>query len=577
MTYRWILRSVAEKRDTVARLQHDLNDLPEPLARSLVLRGVETFEQARHFFRPSLEALHDPFLMCDMPQAAARVVQAIERKERVLVYGDYDVDGTTSAALMVTFLRDMGADALYFIPHRYRDGYGLKKIGMDYAVNAGASLVIALDCGITGHAVAAYAQQKKLDLIICDHHTAGDTIPEAVAVLDPKRPDCRYPFKELSGCGVGFKLIQATLALRGDPAERAYPYLGLVALSIASDIVPVLGENRLLMAAGLAVLRNTPRLGVRKLAERAKLDLRKCSTSQIVFSIGPRINAAGRLDHARLAVDLLTTTDEGEAEALSHQIEQINLRRRTLDRATFRAAVDMAEASCDTCMKHALVLHDTDWHLGVIGIVASRLVERFHRPTVMLATANGTAKGSARSILGFNVYNAIKACEPLLTQFGGHAYAAGMEMPLENVAPFRDRFNAVVSEHMKPELMEPELPVDAALELGEITPRFWRVLAQFGPFGPQNNNPLFLSRNLRVVGHPAIVGEGHLKFRVAAPAGAPLVPFDVIGFKLHHLMPTVRSSVQQGTPLKMVFSIEENTWAGKTNLQLKLKDLRPES
>ncbi len=576
MTYRWILRSVEEKRDTVARLQHELNNLPEPLARSLVLRGVETFEQARHFFRPSLEAVHDPFLMCDMHEAANRVVQAIERKERVLVYGDYDVDGTTSAALMVTFLRDMGIDALSFIPHRYRDGYGLKKIGMDYAVNAGVSLVIALDCGITGHEVADYAQSKNLDLIICDHHTAGDTIPNAVAVLDPKRPGCSYPFKELSGCGVGFKLVQATLHKLGEPVERAYPYLDLVALSIASDIVPVLGENRLLITAGLDMLRNNPRLGIRKLAEKARLDLRKCSTSQIVFAIGPRINAAGRLDHARLAVDLLTTTNAGEAQALANKIEQINQRRRKLDRSTFKAAVNIAEASCDTCMQHALVLHHDDWHLGVIGIVASRLVERFHRPAIMLATVNGTAKGSARSILGFNVYNAIKACEPLLTQFGGHKYAAGMELPLENVEPFREKFNSVVSDMMRPELMEPELPVDAPLDLGDITPRFWRVLAQFGPFGPQNNNPLFLSRNLRVVGHPAIVGDGHLKFRVA-PATNGMPPFDVIGFKMHHHMPTVRASVQQGTGLQMVFSIEENTWAGKTALQLKLKDLRPES
>ena len=578
MKHRWILRPI-DAGDSVRQLSRQLNDLPLPLARALAVRGITSFEEARTFFRPSADQLLDPFLMRDMEPAAERLAQAIRNRERVLVYGDYDVDGTTSAALMTSFLRDQGVDAQYFIPHRFRDGYGLSNTGIDHALAIGATLIVTLDCGITGHEPAAYARSKDIDLIICDHHTAADTLPDALAVLDPKRPDCPYPFKDLSGCGVGFKLVQATLERMGRPREASYAYLDLVSLSIASDIVPVLGENRVLMIKGLNRIREHPRLGLRKLAEvinrvpgkSSSLDLKACCTSQIVFKIGPRLNAAGRLDEARLATDLLTATDERHAAQLAESLEKLNGQRRDLDRKTYHEALALVETSASTCLEDALVLHGPDWHLGVIGIVASRLVERFYKPTVMLASHNGEVKGSARSITGLNVYDALKDCAPLLTQFGGHMYAAGLTLPEANVDSFRERFRRAVRERSTPDILTPEIPVDAPLRLDEITPRFWSVLRQFAPFGPENKSPIFFSRDLRVVGSPSIVGDGHLKFRVGARNGTTREIYDVIGFNMHQHLPTVRAGKENPNGLQMVYAIEENTYRGRTALQFKLK------
>ena len=571
--YRWTLRPINDS-DTllIPQLQAELNQLPEALARILVLRGIRSFEEARLFFRPSLEDLHDPFLMKDMDRAAERVAEAIERGERVLVYGDYDVDGTTATALMVSFLRDMGLNVSYFIPDRFKDGYGLGPAGIDKAASEDISLLIALDCGITGHDSVLYAREKGIDVIICDHHTVGETIPDALAVLDPKRPDCSYPFKELSGCGVGFKLAQAILDRLGHPAAGAFKYLDLVALSIASDIVPILGENRVLMHAGLRQLHEHPRIGIQKLAEIAGLDLHHCSTSQIVFSIGPRINAAGRLGDAKLAVDLLISTDEKEALDLAEQLENLNKQRRALDQQTLEQALEQAEQDFATCSKHALVLYHPDWHLGVIGIVASRLVEHFYRPTVMLCAMGDMAKGSARSIAGFNIYNALQNCQPLLSNFGGHDYAAGMTLPQENIPAFRERLNEVVSQTLSSELLIPEILIDAILPLNEITPRFWRILKQFAPFGPENRTPVFWAPAVEVAGTPAIVGSGHLKFRARHPGTS--ITFDVIGFGLHEYYPVVRESVQNRQPLSMLFSIRENQWQGRTSFQLHIKDIR---
>ena len=573
--YRWELRPV-EHPDRVAALQTALNDLPEALARCLVLRGIDSLDAAKRFFRPALEHLHDPFLMQDMTAAAERVAAAVERGERVLVYGDYDVDGTTATALMTTFLRSQGVDVDYFIPNRFSDGYGLGQAGLDYAAEQGAALVIALDCGITATEEAGYARAKGLDLIICDHHTAHDELPDAVAVLDPKRPDCAYPFKELSGCGVGFKLAQATLTTLGQDPQAALDLLDLVAVSTASDIVPVVGENRLLMQEGLRVLTEQPRLGLRALAEQAGLDLADVSTERIVFGIGPRINAAGRLGDAGEAVALMLTDDPAEARRLAGKLERINKERRAIDQQTRDEALRQAEIQLGGRMRHALVLHQPDWHQGVIGIVASRVLEHYHRPTVMLCTANGAAKGSARSIDGLNIFDALQDCADLLTQFGGHAHAAGMTLPVENIPAFRDRLDAVVEAVMTPEMLIPTKHYDAGLHLHAIDRRFWAVLKQFAPHGPENLSPVFRGTDLLVAGEPSLVGadQRHLRFSVrqAGPDGGVCLP--VIGFGMHRHLALLEQSHRQGRPFEMLFSIKENTWRGRTTLQLQARDLR---
>ena len=571
MNYRWVLRPDPEAA-VVEQLRSSLNDLPEPLARTLALRGITTFDGAKLFFRPDLAHVHDPFLMKDMDVAVDRVIQAIENKERVLVYGDYDVDGTTATALMVSFLRDNGVDSVYFIPHRIRDGYGLRPIGIDFAANAGASLIIALDCGITAHEEARYAADRGLDLIICDHHTADETVPDAVAVLNPKRRDCTYPFEGLSGCGVGFKLVQAVSERLGFSAEKTRPYMDLVALSIASDIVPIVGENRVIMRAGLQQIRANPRLGLKKLAEATGLDLPACDTGKIVFGIGPRINAAGRLADARLAVDLMLTHHEQNAEKLAEELESINKERRELDGDILTQANRIAARFAGDSM--ALVLHQPDWHIGVIGIVASRLVERYYRPVVMLTTVDGQAKGSARSIKGFNIYDALSECAPLLTRFGGHAYAAGLTLDENNIEELRSRLNNVASARLSDEILQPDLEIDARLRLDQVNDRFWAVLRQFAPFGPENKRPVFVSESLRIVGHPSVVGSGHLKFKVRQAGQVSNSSFDVIGFNMHEYLPLVRSHRSVDEDVQIVYSIDKNTWNGRSTLQLRLKDVK---
>lgn len=573
MTHRWVLRPM-DKPEVAARLQHELNTLPEALARALVLRGIETFEAARLFFRPSPDHLHDPLLMRDMDRAAGRLAEAIQQGERVLVYGDYDVDGTTATALMTGFLRERGVDAHYFIPNRFEDGYGLGPAGIDRAAEIGAGLIVALDCGITAREEADYARRKGLDLIICDHHKAPDVLPDAVAVLDPKRPDGTYPFDELSGCGIGFKLIQATLTRLGAAPEEANDWLDLVALSTASDLVPLNGENRVLMAEGLKRLREQPRLGLQKLAEVARIDLACCTSTQILFNLAPRINAAGRLGDAGRAVELMLATDPEQAAELAQRLEAINQERRTLDQETQLEAFRLAERQLTARTRHAVVLHRPHWHLGVIGIVASRVVERFYRPAIMLCTIGDEVKGSARSIGGVNVYHALQACSDLLVRFGGHDYAAGLTLREADVPVFQQRFDEAVGERATPEVFHPVIDVDAVLDLRELDDRFWAVLKQFAPFGPNNLAPTFHAEQLEVVGEPRTVGkEGkHLKFGVRSPQGG--ASRDVIAFRMAHHLPTLVDSRRLGRPLELLFSIEENTWRGRTSLQLKARDLR---
>jgi single-stranded-DNA-specific exonuclease len=578
MTYRWIPRSLDEA-DVVPRLQRELNDLPESLARALALRGITTFEEAKHFFRADRAALHDPLDMADMDAAAARLSGALDRGEHVLVYGDYDVDGTTATALLTDVLRAHGAEVSFFIPDRYEDGYGLCRRGLDVAAERGAALVVALDCGITAHEEAAYAQDLGLDLVIADHHTPKDTLPEAVAVLDPKRPDDDYPFTELSGCGLAFKLAQATLAHRDEDPEAAFDYLDLLALSTASDIVPLYGENRVLMAEGLEALQRSTRPGVRALAAAADLDLQTVSsTGNIVFTLGPRINAAGRMDHASAAVDLLLAETLEEAEPLAERLEDLNNERRRIDDQIETEAVERAERQITARSPHALVLYDPDWHLGVIGIVASSIVERFHKPTILLTHNGEEVKGSARSIEGINIYEALADCEDVLTQFGGHDHAAGMSLPADHIETFRDRFDDAVGERVTPELLTPSIKVDAPVDLGTIgavDERFWAVLKQFGPFGPSNPKPVFHADDLDVVSARTVGSDNaHLKFEVRQQDASNGATYDVIGFGMGEKLSVLRESQETGTPVELLFSLEENTWNGRTTLQLKARDVR---
>lgn len=567
MAFRWVYSQSGDP-DVISSLQQELN-IPEAIARLLVIRNITSFERARTFFRPDLSLLHDPFLMKDMDKAADRLMRAIRQKEKIIVYGDYDVDGTTATAIMYTFLKHFDLEVSYYIPHRFKEGYGLSEDGIDYALSIGAQLIVTVDCGITAVEEAKWASDKGIDMIICDHHNAADQIPDAVAVLDPKRPDCTYPFDGLSGAGVGFKLIQATLQTLGLPESQCYPFLDLLAISIASDIVPIVDENRILMREGLRLLNSEPRHGLRALMNLVKLHNNRITTSEIVFSIGPRINAAGRMGSADTAVELLIADNAEMATKKADELESINLRRRAVDNDTMEQAVKMIEETFSIDQLSSLVLHHPEWHLGVIGIVASRLVDKYYRPTIMLSTVDGLIKGSARSIRGFNVYNALKECEEYLLQFGGHEYAAGLTLEQQHLAPFRDRFNLIVDKYFKEADFEPEILVDTDLDLHQVDSRFWKLLSQFEPFGPENAKPVFVSRNLRVVGNPTVVGNGHLKLKVAQNGSAT---FDAIGFNMHEFLPKIRGNSQGG--LHLAYIIEENTWNSKTTLQMKIKDIQ---
>jgi single-stranded-DNA-specific exonuclease len=483
------------------------------------------------------------------------------------VYGDYDVDGTTATAIMYSFLKEFGVEVDYYIHHRFKEGYGINPEGIQYAHEIGAHVIVSVDCGITAVEEALEIRSLGMDLIICDHHTVGEHLPDAFAVLDPKREDCEYPFDGLSGAGVGFKLVQATLARLGLPAQVAYKYLDLLAISIASDIVPIIDENRILMWAGLERLRTEPRVGIQALMNLIRLPQAELDTKKIVFSIGPRINAAGRMGDASAAVRLLIANDELEAKLMARELEGINAKRRDTDTTTMNEAVQQIEEQLNMDRISALVLFDANWHLGVIGIVASRLVDQYHRPAIMLSEVDGKIKGSARSIRGFNIYEAIRECEDLLEQFGGHEYAAGLTLKDGALKEFRKRMNSKAIEELSGNSFEAELLVDAEIQLADIDGKFWKLLHQFQPFGPANTKPIFVSNGLKVVGVPSIVGNGHLKLRVRQE-DSPV--FDAIGFNMHEFMPKVRD----GKLFNIAYELEENTWNGNTALQLHLRDIQ---
>ncbi len=577
MPFRWVLAR-PEDGEAVERLTAELR-VPTAIARLLSLRGITSFDRAASFFRPELTKLHPPAGLKDMDRAVDRLVRAIHDRERVLVYGDYDVDGTTATAIMYLFLKKMKVDVHYYIPSRHKEGYGISEDGLKSAIEMGAKLIVSVDCGITAVEEAAYVKAKGMDLIICDHHVAGDTLPDAVAVLDPKRPDCTYPFDGLSGAGVGYKLVQATLDRLGLPADEAYEYLDLVAVSIASDIVPIIDENRILMREGLRRLNENPRVGIRALLELIRMEPGKISTNHIVFSLGPRINAAGRMGEADKAVQLLIAESEEEAKAAAAELEKVNMDRRDIDKKTLESAQRKIETEIDLDTTACMVLHEPDWHLGVIGIVASRLVDQHCRPVVMLSTVDGKIKGSARSIRGFNIYDALKQCEDLLLQFGGHEFAAGLTMSTEVLPEFRRRLCAISTDCLCQEQFEPEIRIDAPIRLSEIDARFWNLLNQFEPFGPCNPKPVFASDNVQVVGAPTIVGkQGHLKLKFTQEGSE--YAFDAIGFKMHDQLARLRE--HGGRPVSIAFTLEENCWTDRfktehRELQLQLKDIRYEA
>ncbi len=538
----------------------------ETIALLLLQRGVETYEEAKNFFRPGLEKLHDPFLMKDMDKAVKRIEQAISNHENILIYGDYDVDGTTSVALLSSYLKTYYPNVATYIPDRYDEGYGISYKGIDFAADNDFSLIIALDCGIKAIEKVAYATKKGIDFIICDHHRPGVELPKAVAVLDPKREDCDYPYKELCGCGVGFKLIQGLSEKKGQTIDDLLLYLDLVATAIGADIVPITGENRILAYYGLKVINSNPRTGFKAILEHVKKET--LTITDVVFIIAPRINAAGRMKHGNHAVTLLTETDMNTAIAWATEIEQFNTDRKDADRRITEEALQKIIKDKEED-KATTVVYDENWHKGVIGIVASRLTETYYRPTLVFTKSGEKLAGSARSVRDFDVYNALEACSEHIEHFGGHKYAAGLTLLEKDFEKFKAEFEKVVSETIDPRLLTREIKIDAEIDLHDISPKFYRILKQFAPFGPGNMNPVFMTQHLKDTGWGKCVGEDKSHLRVTVHQGdSP--QFTGIGFG----MGDKKDIACSGNPFKAVYAIDENEWQGTVSLQLKLKDIK---
>ena len=562
MQLRWAVKQVNEQK--VNALQQELKVHPV-LCKLLVQRGIETYEAAKKFFRPELSDLHDPFLMKDMDKAVNRITQAISAGEKILIYGDYDVDGTTAVSTVYLFFKEFYPNIEYYIPHRYTEGYGISFQGIDYAVANNFALIIALDCGIKSNDKVDYANEKKIDFIICDHHTPGDEIPKAIAVLDPKRSDCPYPYKELSGCGIGFKLIQAFAEQNGMDAETCYRYLDLVCVSIGADIVPITGENRILAHYGLKKVNENPLPGLKKLMEASGKQGRMDITN-VVFVLAPRINAAGRMDDAKHAVRLLVSADvDLDVGENAEQLNKFNTDRKDLDKNITIHALEMIAADENLLNRKSTVVFHPEWHKGVLGIVASRLTDTYYRPTIVLTESDGKLTGSARSVKNFDLYEAIYECRDLLIQFGGHKYAAGLTMLPDNVDAFRNRFDEVVSARITPEQLIPELEIDAEIELEDINPKFYSIIQQMAPYGPENMKPVFLTRGVKDSNWSKIVKEEHIKFSVKKN-NSPVI--DGIGFRLAPKF----SIIKNGT-FDIAYNIDENVWNDRVSLQMMVKDV----
>lgn len=561
---RWTIKPKPEAHK-IAGLAMDLQ--VEPLVATLLLhRGIETFEDAKKFFRPQLTDLHDPFLMKDMDLAVARIEKAIAANENILVFGDYDVDGTTAVALVSSYLLTKYPHVATYIPDRYNEGYGISVQGIDFAEDNGFSLIIALDCGIKAIDKVAYATKKGIDFIICDHHRPGEHLPGAVAILDPKREDCTYPYDELCGCGVGFKLIQALAALHGETIDDLIPYLDLVATAIGADIVPITGENRVLAYYGLQVINSNPRVGFRAISNQIKKQ--ELTITDVVFIIAPRINAAGRMEHGQHAVNLLIETNLERAQEFAAGIEQFNLDRRSLDQEITREALLQIQENKEE-ERFTSVVYNENWHKGVIGIVASRLTETYYRPTLVFTKSGDKLAASARSVRGFDVYNALEGCADCIEQFGGHKYAAGLTLLEEQYDTFKKQFEKVVSETIDPGLLTPGISVDALINLKDITPKLMRIIRQFAPFGPGNMTPVFMAERLTDTGYGKGVGEEekHLKLTVKQHDSEAI---GAIGFNLGEKIALIESK----KPFDAVFSLDENEWQGTVTVQLKIRDLR---
>ncbi|QHI37601.1 Single-stranded-DNA-specific exonuclease RecJ [Kordia antarctica] len=561
---RWTLKPKPETH----KIEHlvDVLQVNETVATLLLQRGIETYEDAKNFFRPSLEHIHDPFLMKDMNLAVARIDKAITNGENIMVYGDYDVDGTTSVALVSSYLKTIYLNVATYIPDRYEEGYGLSFLGIDFAEDNDISLIITLDCGIKAVDKVAYANEKNIDIIICDHHRPGNELPKAVAILDPKRDDCNYPYDELCGCGVGFKLIQALGSKRGQTITDLFPYLDLVATAIGADIVPLTGENRILAHFGMQVINSAPRAGFKAIIDQLKK--KELTITDVVFVIAPRINAAGRISQGLHAVELLTENDLEVAKQYAASIETYNTERRALDQEITTAAFQQIEKLQEQ-ERFTTVVYDENWHKGVIGIVASRLIETYYRPTLVFTKSGNKLAASARSVKGFDVYNALEQCQEHIIQFGGHKYAAGLTLKEENYQAFKDAFEEVVKNSIDKNLLTPEILIDKEIALKEITPKFYRILKQFSPFGPQNMSPTFMSTQLQDTGWAKCVGaeEDHLKIKAIQRKSKAI---SGIGFNLGEKL----SKVQNKNLFDAVYSVDENEWNGTVTLQLRLKDIR---
>ena len=560
---RWEAISEPEQ-SVVQQLQKELG-VSSTIASLLVQRGMHTFDTAKAFFRPQWQDLHSPFLMRDMDKAVARIQAALEEDQAIMVYGDYDVDGTTSVALMSSFLTEKTQKVFPYIPDRYTEGYGISYKGIDLAAEKGIHLIIALDCGIKAVEKVAYAKEKGIDFIICDHHLPGEELPQATALLDPKRSDCNYPFDELCGCGIGFKLIQALSESWDEPEEKLFPYLDLVVTAIAADIVPMEGENRTLSFFGLAQLRQNPRPGIQSFLGTLK---KPVTITDLVFKVAPRINAAGRMDHALVAVDLLNTKDHNEVKKIAAAIEQFNTDRRATDERITQEELDQIKQRNEEDFP-ATVVYAKDWHKGVVGIVASRVIENYYRPTVVLTQSGENYVGSVRSVKGFNVYNALEACKAHMIQFGGHKYAAGLSLKKTQLTAFKTAFEKQVEATILPEQKTPVITYDLVLPIEEVNHKLYRIVAQMAPFGPKNMRPVFCSTNCIDSGQSKIVGQdqSHLRLSVQTVNG-PLVG---IGFGLADHFEHIKS----GAAFDLLYTLDENEWNGTSSLQLKIKAIRP--
>lgn len=567
----WIYSELTEEQKQIKeRLANELSISPI-LAQLLVQRDIKTFEEARAFFRPNLADLHDPFLMADMDKAVTRLTTAMQSNEKILIYGDYDVDGTTSVALVYKFLSKFYANLDFYIPDRYTEGYGVSYIGIDYAAENNFSLIIALDCGIKAVEKIKYATSKGVDFIICDHHTPDAELPPAIAVLDPKRDDCNYPYKHLSGCGVGFKLMQAFSMSNNIEIQQLTPLLDFVALSVASDIVPITGENRVLTFYGLKQINSNPSTGVKAILEVCGLKDREISISDIVFKIGPRINASGRMKQGREAVELLVSNNFDDAFKKGSTINAYNNDRKDLDKNITDQALNVINTDAEYSKRKSIVVYNPDWHKGVVGIVASRLSEEFYKPTIVLTNSNEFASGSARSVPGFDIYKAIESCRDLLENFGGHMYAAGLTLKIENIEEFSRSFEKAVAANILEEQTYPQIEIDAVLEFKEITPKFIKILKQFAPFGPGNMKPIFESRRVfdyndssRLVGKD----QEHLKLELIDGSCENVV--SGIAFRMYEY----NDHLKAFNPLDICYTLDENTFNGNTSVQLTIRDIK---